>query len=181
MRTRERRAFAAQVHDCNTRRSNDERTMTTRQPTIADEVATLLSAGGEMAQCFDRAWDSVWQQPHVPATVLELCRLRLARLHGLGAAEAESRVAVDAGKRDSVLAGSYARDARVSPAERAAIGFSEVYAIDAQAITDDLATAVVGHFGEPGLVALIEALGFIDGRLRLTRMLPLLSRTDRHV
>jgi hypothetical protein len=156
--------------------------MTTQQSTTAGDVSTLLRAGGQMAECFDRAWDSVWQQPHVPAAVLELCRLRLARLHGLVEAEAQPRVAVDAGKRAAVLGGSYARDDRVSPAERAAVEFSEVYAMDAQAITDELAAGVVEHFGEPGLVALIEALGFIDGRMRLARMLPLLfAGADRHV
>ena len=62
--------------------------MKTQQPTTAGDVSTLLRAGGAMAECFDRAWDSVWQQPHVPAGVLELCRLRLARLHGLVDAEA---------------------------------------------------------------------------------------------
>jgi hypothetical protein len=113
--------------------------------------------------------------------VLELCRLRLARLHGLAAAESQARAPVDAGKRAAVLAGSYARDDRVSPAERAAIEFAEVYAMDAQAITDELAAGVVAHFGEPGLVALIEALGFIDGRLRLARMLPHLTGAGRHV
>jgi len=89
------------------------------------------------------------------------------------AAEIESPAVtpVDAHKRAAVLAGSYARDDRVSPAERAAIEFCEVYAMDAQAITDGLAAAVVEHVGEPGLVALIEALGFIDGRMRLARML----------
>ena len=48
--------------------------------------------------------------------------------------------------------------------------------MDAQAITDELSAAVVAHYGEPGLVALIEALGFMDGRMRLARMLgPLLT------
>jgi hypothetical protein len=155
--------------------------MTTRESTTSDDVSRLLAAGGEMAASFDRAWESVWQQPHVPATVLELCRLRLARLHGLAAAESQARAPVDAGKRAAVLAGSYARDDRVSPAERAAIEFAEVYAMDAQAITDELAAGVVAQFGEPGLVALIEALGFIDGRLRLARMLPHLTGAGRHV
>ena len=89
--------------------------------------------------------------------------------------------AIDSGKRAAVLAGSYTRDDRVSPSERAAVEFAEVYAMDAQAITDDLARGVVAHFGEPGLVALIEALGFIDGRIRLARMLgPLFDRGTHH-
>ena len=150
MRTMARRPFAAPVHDCNTRRMSKQSTATV----TAADVSTLLHAGGEVATYFDRAYAGVWQQPHVPATTLELCRLRLARLHEV-AAEIESPAVtrVDAHKRAAVLAGSYAR------------------AMDAQAITDELAAAVVEHVGEPGLVALIEALGFIDGRMRLARML----------
>jgi alkylhydroperoxidase family enzyme len=148
----------------------------------SDRLDALLAPGGAMARAFERAYASLWQQPHLPAAVLELCRLRLARLHGAAAdLDAEPRVAVDAAKRAAVIDGSYARDDRVSPAERAAIEFCEVYAMDAQAITDELASAVVAHFGEPGLVALIEALGFIDGRMRLARMLvPLFEGARQH-
>jgi alkylhydroperoxidase family enzyme len=139
-------------------------------------VSNLLSAGGEMARRYDAVWDSVWNQPHVPPPVLELCRLRIARLHDAtaeldAAPRSELRGAIEPGKCASVLAGSYGRDDRVAPAERAAIEFAEVYAMDPQAISDELAQAVVAHYGEPGLVALIEALGFIDGRMRLARML----------
>jgi hypothetical protein len=143
----------------------------------SDRLDSILAPGGAMAHAFERAYRSLWRQPHLPTAALELCRLRLARLHGATAdIDAEPKVPVDAAKRAAVLDGSYARDDRISPAERAVVGFCEVYAMDAQAITDELAADVVTHFGEPGLVALIEALGFIDGRLRLARMLgPLLE------
>jgi len=35
-----------------------------------------------MARRYEALWQGVWQQGHVPASVLELCRLRLAQLHG---------------------------------------------------------------------------------------------------
>jgi alkylhydroperoxidase family enzyme len=148
----------------------------------SDRLGPLLDAGGEMARAFEQAYESIWQQPHLPAAVLELCRLRLARMHGATAEiDAAPRVAIDAAKRAAVLNGNYSRDDRVSPAERAVVEFCEVYAMDAQAITDELAAGVVAHFGEPGLVALIEALGFIDGRMRLARMLgPLLQGVKAH-
>jgi alkylhydroperoxidase family enzyme len=150
----------------------------------SDSVSALLKPGAAMAQAYERAWDSVWRQPHVPASLLELCRLRMARMHGataeLDAAPRPELGAVDSGKRAAVLAGSYNRDDRVSPSERAAVEFAEVYAMDAQAITDELALGVVAHFGEQGLVALIEALGFIDGRIRLARMLGALLDGGTH-
>ncbi|MGD9598223.1 MAG: hypothetical protein AB7G76_11615 [Steroidobacteraceae bacterium] len=60
-------------------------------------------------------------------------------------------------------------------------GDSLIYGQDPQAITDELAGAVKAHFGETGLVALIEALGVIDGRIRLAMMLgALLPREGTH-
>jgi hypothetical protein len=159
-----------------TMKTNDTTAMT------SDRLGSLLAPGGEMARSFERAYASLWEQPHLPATALELCRLRLARLHGATAdIEGAPKVAIDAAKRAAVINGSYARDDRISPAERAVIEFCEVYAMDSQAITDELAAGVVTHYGEPGLVALIEALGFIDGRLRLARMLgPLFDGANQH-
>jgi hypothetical protein len=40
--------------------------------------------------------------------------------------------------------------------------------MDAQALTDELAEAVKSHFGDAGLVMLVEALGILDGMTRLS-------------
>jgi hypothetical protein len=40
--------------------------------------------------------------------------------------------------------------------------------MDTQAITDELAEAVKLHVGDAGLVLLVEALGILDGRTRLS-------------
>ena len=55
-----------------------------------------------------------------------------------------------------------------SPAERACLAFTEVYAMDTQALTDQHADAVKIHFGDAGLVLLVEALGILDGMTRLS-------------
>ena len=50
-----------------------------------------------------------------------------------------------------------------------------------EAITDELAAAVKTHFGEAGPLALIAALGVIDGRIRLGMLLgPLLATESAH-
>ncbi|MBK6583356.1 MAG: hypothetical protein IPG20_10760 [Gammaproteobacteria bacterium] len=135
-------------------------------------LAGVLQAGGQVASDYEAVWDAIWKQPHVPAPLLELCRLRLAQFHG---ATAELGLRRDAGlaprKIDSLLAGNYFRDPDFSPAECAALEFTEIYAQDPAAINDDVADAVKQHFGEPGLMCLIEALGFIDGRIRLALMM----------
>lgn len=146
----------------------------------------LNRSGGELARRHEALWQAVWRQPHVPAPILELCRLRLARLHG-AARELEApplpgaRAGLDADTIASVLAGAWTRAPRLPAGARAALEFAEVYGQDPQAITDELAAAVKAHFGEAGLVALIEALGVIDGRIRLGMMLgPLLAAENSH-
>lgn len=146
----------------------------------------LQRTGGELARRHEALWQAVWRQGHVPAPVLELCRLRLAQLHGATRELAATpppgaREGLDASNVASVLAGSWTREPRFSAAERAALEFAEVYGQDPQAITDELAAAVKSRFGEAGLVALIEALGVIDGRIRLGMMLgALLPAEDSH-
>ncbi|MBV6416035.1 MAG: hypothetical protein CMLOHMNK_00562 [Steroidobacteraceae bacterium] len=139
-------------------------------------TAALGRPGGELARRHEVLWHSLWQQPHVSAQILELCRLRLAQLHGATRELAVEPPAglcagLDAGKRAILLSGNWTRDARLSAAERAALEFAEVYGQDPGAITDELAAAVKAHFSDAGLVALIEALGVIDGRIRLGMMI----------
>jgi len=61
-------------------------------------------------------------------------------------------------------------DPAFSDAERACVAFTEVYAMDAQAISDEQAFSVKTHFGDAGLVHLIEALGVFDGAIRLGQL-----------
>ncbi|MBK9666388.1 MAG: hypothetical protein IPO61_11765 [Gammaproteobacteria bacterium] len=131
-------------------------------------LPSALAAGGRITEAYEAVWDALWMQPHLSSQLLELCRLRLARFHQ-APAELELRrdTGLDPGKADSLLTGNYFRDPQFSPAERAVLEFTEIYAQDPAAISDDLADAVKEHFGEAGLMCLIEALGFIDGRIRL--------------
>lgn len=131
-------------------------------------LPTALAAGGRITEAYEAVWDALWKQPHLPSQLLELCRLRLAQFHGATAELGLRRdTALAPRKIDSLLSGNYFRDPEFSPAERAVLEFTEIYAQDPAAIGDDLADAVKEHFGEAGLMCLIEALGFIDGRIRL--------------
>jgi hypothetical protein len=142
----------------------------------ADGLDEMLRSGGALARAYAEFCDAVWRQPHVPAGVLELCRIRLAQLHG-ASDELARRHPAAAGspgidrKSLSLQSGSWLRDGALSDAELAAIGFTELYAQGAATVTDEAAADVKHHFGEPGLVALIEALGVIAGRIRLGLML----------
>jgi hypothetical protein len=129
-----------------------------------------LAAGGTMLQAYDTLWDALWHQPYVPAPTLELCRLRLAQLHG---ADAECALESPQGdlpqqKRDALLRGDLSA---FDAAELATIEFTEIYGQDPSAIDDTIADRIKQHYGDKGLVTLIEALGFIDGRIRLGLLL----------
>ena len=114
---------------------------------------------------FLRLYDSFWALPHLPASVLELCRLRLAQLHeSRGDWELEKHP-VEPAKKAALR--DWARDDRFSAGERACLAFTEVHAMDAGAITDAQAEAVKTHYGDKGLVALAQALGVFDGMIRL--------------
>ena len=134
-----------------------------------------LAVAGPAAVSFAALWQALWRQERLPLELLELCRLHLARLHQdaveIGAVNPNLPGAIAAPRRAAVLAGTAHADPAFSAAEKAVLEFAEVYALDAQSITDELADGVKAHFGEPGLVLLIEALGCIDGRIRTARCL----------
>lgn len=111
----------------------------------------------------DRAWlgygQALWSQPYLPALVLERCRQRLLQLHG-------------APQRGSFLGPGpdpVPRTFAETPGEalQACLDFAELYAQDPEQLTDAQAEAVKSHFGEEGLVVLIQALGLFDAQCRL--------------
>jgi hypothetical protein len=138
-----------------------------------------LAVAGSPAACFARLWQRLWSQPYVAPELLELCRLALARLHCDEEELAARNPHVPPGvpspeRRDRVLAGDTG-SSLFSERERAVLAFTEMYGLDAQSITDELAASVSDHLGEAGLVFLIEALGCLDGRIRAARCLRDLS------
>ena len=124
----------------------------------------------DIAAAYDTLYQSLWTQPHLPAQTLELCRLRLAQLHRSTVELQRQEYPVQEGKREQLS--NWDADSRYSALERACLAFTEVYAMDTQAITDELAEAVKLHVGDAGLVLLVEALGILDGRTRLQRNRP---------
>ena len=131
-----------------------------------DDRDATIGVAAELAAPFAALYESLWTQPHIPADVLELCRLRLAQLHQC-AVELQRHDAVIPAEKAECLAG-WAVNPIFSPAEGACLAFTEVYAIDTQALTDQHADAVKHHFGDSGLVLLVEALGILDGMTRLS-------------
>lgn len=111
-------------------------------------------------------YDSLWQQSHLPLEVLELCRRRLAQLHRASPDWETPRVAIAADKQAALS--HWDGSELIDDTEAACLAFAEVYAMDAQAISDEHAAAVTAQVGDAGLVLLIEALGIFDGMTRLS-------------
>jgi alkylhydroperoxidase family enzyme len=142
-------------------------------PVTSANLIDKLAAAGDAAAPLEDVWRAIWNQPHVPASTLELCRLNLARLHR---ADAELELRMPLAQRlpeekiASLLREDWMADPRFSETERAVLNFTEWYHVSPQSIPDDVAGEVIARIGQSGFVALIEALGFIDGRIRVALM-----------
>ena len=142
----------------------------------------VFSLRPNLFEDYRRFYALFWEKQLVDPVLLELCRLRIAALHGC---ESELRVryrpALDAGLGEAKIAAI--PDAADSPlfseAERACIALAELFAIDPHAITDADAARVVAVLGDAGTVALVEALALFDGFARFRLMLGVEASPDR--
>jgi alkylhydroperoxidase family enzyme len=140
----------------------------------ARTLSQVFALNPSQQQGLARFSAGIWTQPYIPATTLELCRLRIARLLQC-APELLHRqpeaVAMGLSEQKIARLQHYGDDPQFSQAERACLEFTEVYCQDPQAITDDLAAAVVDHYGDEGLVLLVQALGLFNGLARMSVLL----------
>jgi len=119
----------------------------------------------QLSAAHQRLYASLWEQAHVPLAALELCRLRIAQLHRSKGELAREEVALAPALRGQLA--RWATSDEFDECMRACLAFTEVYAMDASAISDAQAQAVQAQVGDAGLVLLIEALGLFDGITRL--------------
>ena len=119
-----------------------------------------------LAAPFDALYQALWTQSHLDPEVLEVCRLRIAQLHRSDVEWQRREVALASDKIQSLTHWDTVN--LFSSAEHACLAFTEVYVMDAQALTDAHADMVKSYYGEAGLVLLVEALGIFDGMTRLS-------------
>lgn len=114
-----------------------------------------------------------WERRLLDPVILELCRLQVARLHGCRSELLlRHRPALEAGLTEAKVAALEGGDPGcLDAAERACLRLAEMFVRDPHAIRDDDAAAVTAHLGEPGLVALTEALAIFDGFCRFRLIL----------
>jgi alkylhydroperoxidase family enzyme len=126
--------------------------------------------------------------------VLELCRLRIAALHGDRAQQRlRHDTAVAAGLTEQQVAAlPHHHDSPLfTDHQRRCVAYAEQYVIDVHGISEDQAAAIRTETGDDGFVAFTVALGLFDGmgRMRLALGLddeppadttPVLVPTPRH-
>jgi len=140
------------------------------EPVTSLTLDRHLGPAGPISGLFQELANKFFDQSHIPADLMELVRLDLAYMHrapGEMAVRRPEGKGLPKGKIDAVLAGNWHRDPQFSEPEKAVLNFAEYYFVDPETIPDEAAFAVKQHFGDSGLVCLIEALGFIDARIRL--------------
>ena len=142
-----------------------------------DDRDSTIGELAELAAPLSALYAALWTQRHVPADILELCRLRLAQLHQCGVELQRHEIDIPAEKPEYLA--HWDTESIFSPAECACLAFTEVYAMDTQALTDQHAQAIKRHFGDAGLVLLVEALGILDGMTRLSLLWQLPAKVDQ--
>ncbi len=127
----------------------------------------LFAAWQEFAALF-------WEKRLVAPALLELCRLRIAQLHGVDVTKLQRMTeATQAGFDETRLAllNHWWQTDRFTTTERACLALAEQFVLDAKATSDAEVAPVRGALGDAGVVALVEAFALFDGFTRFQKML----------
>ena len=127
----------------------------------------FLAQRRELLELYRRFYATPWDAALVDPALLDLCRRRIAAVHGCDA-EAGMFYAgsnVTAGQEANL--DSWETSTHFGPVERAALRVAERIPWNHHEISDHEVEAVREHLGEAGTVALVVALALFDARCRL--------------
>ena len=121
----------------------------------------LFAHRPELLRRYKAFYASLWEGEVLPRRVLELCRLRIAAVHGCAQewAVRDAGVQLGAAEAAALEAGECAG---FSPAEQAALAVAEQFPFQHHEIEDPAVAEVQAAFGAKGAVALLIALAFFD-------------------
>ena len=113
----------------------------------------------------------------VDATVLELCRVRTARLLG---ADFDPPQGLDAQQIDALV--DWRSSTEFTPTQRACLAFTDQFVTDVASLDDATAAAVTDHLGDEGLANFASALLVVEQRQRMClaweRLIPQVARRE---
>jgi alkylhydroperoxidase family enzyme len=122
-----------------------------------------------------------WTEGLVDPVLLELVRLRVAMLHGV---RSELLVRYDAALRAGLTEekiqalASWPTSPLYSDLERSVLRVAEQFVIDAHGLTDEDVAPVKEALSSPGLVALMNAIAFVDHLNRIRTVLEIPPASD---
>lgn len=139
--------------------------MSVETPQESALMEQMFSARPSLLTRYKDFYAAVWEQDHVPRKVLELCRLRIAAIHGCEAEQhvRDREVHISSAEAKALATGE------ISPyekAEQAALALAEKMPFNHHGITDAEVFAVERSFGAPGAVTLLTALSLFDATCR---------------
>ncbi len=141
-----------------------------RSPTL-DGFEDVLGLSPELLKRYRGFYGAIWDEGVLPARLLELCRLRIARLTGC---EAESAIAHSESGLTIVERSSLARGdipGSVTDLEKRVLDVASKVPFEIHDIGDVEIEALRKGLGEDGLVALMLALPLFDANCRLRLVL----------
>jgi alkylhydroperoxidase family enzyme len=131
-------------------------------------MASVLVDHPDVLRHLDELHEAVWKVGD--PVLLELCRLRIARLLGCVAEEdARTPAAIAAGLEEATIAdlAAWPSSARFGPRERACLAVCEQLVIDVAGMTDELALAAAEQLGAEPFRDFVTALLVLEQRQRL--------------
>ena len=146
-----------------------------------DDFARTFGLRPDLFEAWREFAGLFWEKRLVDPVLLELCRLRIAQLHGAAyPLSIRTRAAAEAGLDEAKIArlAEWWKQPGFSGLERACLRFAEQFVLDAKAMSDEEARPVVAALGDAGTVAFVEALAIFDGFGRFCRMLDVEPREE---
>lgn len=139
-------------------------------PTSTPALDDLLALSAPMASRFAELERDIWASPAVDPALLELIRLRIAKLLGCAPALAErTPEALAAGLTEDKVAdlANWPSSPLYTARERMVLAFVESYVIDAHSVTDELCERLNEQWAPTQLAALTFAIGIFDAKARM--------------
>ncbi len=121
----------------------------------------------ELRDLYAAFYGKLWDDALLPASLLELCRLRVAQLHDCEAERAVRHGEADVSAEQAAALTNWAESDRFSEAERAALALAEKMPWRHHDLTDEEYADLRRHFGEAGVVALTVGVALFDANCRL--------------
>ena len=134
----------------------------------SDLMASVLVDHPDVLEHLDDLHGAVWSV--VDPALLELCRLRIARLLGCPAEEERrTPAAMAAGLDEATIAEltAWPTSSRFGPRERACLAVCEQLVIDVAGMSDELALAAAEQLGPQSFRDFVTALLVLEQRQRL--------------